>query len=108
MEKIKLFLKENGFIVLTCLVLFLMMQTCRQNSKISDMKRQETKVLRTNDSLVHVIKSNSDSIAKEIRKEIKLEGLRSESRMIQATDRKILDVNRQSDIEKEINILNKQ
>lgn len=34
--------------------------------------------------------------------DLKIEGLKSEKRMIQSTDRKILDVNRQSEIDKEI------
>ena len=33
---------------------------------------------------------------------IQIEGLKSEKRMIQSTDRKILDVNRQNEIDKEI------
>ena len=33
---------------------------------------------------------------------ITIEGLKVEKRMIQSTDRKILDVNRQSEIDKEI------
>lgn len=40
-------------------------------------------------------------------KDLKIEGLRSEKRMIQSTDRKILDVNRQSQIDKEISELEK-
>jgi DNA-binding XRE family transcriptional regulator len=41
------------------------------------------------------------------RKDLKIEGLRSEKRMIQSTDRKLLDVNRQSAIDKEIDSLEK-
>ena len=37
--------------------------------------------------------------------DLKIEGLKSEKRMIQSTDRKILDVNRQSEIDKEISNL---
>jgi len=54
-----------------------------------------------------------DSIVKksasksEIEKMIKVEGLKSEKRMIQSTDRKLLDVNRQSEIDKEIQKLEK-
>lgn len=36
---------------------------------------------------------------------LKIEGLKSEKRMIQSTDRKILDVNRQTQIDEEINRL---
>jgi hypothetical protein len=38
---------------------------------------------------------------------MKIEGLKSEKRMIQATDRKLMDVQRQTQIEQEINELNK-
>jgi 5-methylcytosine-specific restriction endonuclease McrBC GTP-binding regulatory subunit McrB len=41
----------------------------------------------------------------ELNKELKIMGLESEKRMIQATDRKLLDVQRQSQIEEEIKIL---
>ena len=39
--------------------------------------------------------------------DLKIEGLKSEKRMIQATDRKMLDVQRQNEIEKEIQSLQK-
>jgi hypothetical protein len=39
------------------------------------------------------------------KKDIQIEGLKVEKRMIQATDRKIMDVQRQSEIEKEIDNL---
>jgi hypothetical protein len=41
------------------------------------------------------------------KKDLQIEGLKSENRMIQATDRKMLDVQRQSEIDKEIEKLNK-
>jgi len=39
--------------------------------------------------------------------DLEIEGLKSEKRMIQATDRKMLDVQRQSEIEKRIDSLEK-
>ena len=39
---------------------------------------------------------------------LQIEGLKVEKRMIQSTDRKILDVQRQSEIDKEINLLEKK
>jgi hypothetical protein len=36
------------------------------------------------------------------KKDLQIEGLKSEKRMIQATDRKMLDVQRQNEIEKEL------
>jgi 5-methylcytosine-specific restriction endonuclease McrBC GTP-binding regulatory subunit McrB len=41
----------------------------------------------------------------ELNKELKIMGLESEKRMIQATDRKLLDVQRQTQIEEEIKSL---
>jgi len=41
----------------------------------------------------------------ELKKELKISGLEAEKRMIQATDRKLLDVRRQTEIEEEINKL---
>jgi hypothetical protein len=41
------------------------------------------------------------------KKELTIEGLKVEKRLIQSTDRNILDVNRQSEIDKELEILNK-
>jgi len=41
------------------------------------------------------------------KKDLQIEGLKSEKRMIQATDRKMLDVQRQTEIDKEIENLKK-
>jgi hypothetical protein len=46
-------------------------------------------------------------LKQELLKEIKIEGLKAEKRMIQSTDRKILDVNRQAEIDKELQQLEK-
>jgi hypothetical protein len=43
----------------------------------------------------------------ELKKEIKVEGLKAEKRMIQSTDRKIFDVTRQVEIDKELKTLDK-
>jgi hypothetical protein len=67
-------------------------------------KRFEKKVMGEFDSLKTEIKV----LKQELQKEIKVEGLKVEKRMIQSTDRKILDVNRQAEIDKEIQQLEKQ
>jgi hypothetical protein len=56
------------------------------------------------------IKSIKDSTftKTELSKELKISGLEAEKRMIQATDRKLLDVRRQTDIEEEIKKLKEQ
>ena len=38
----------------------------------------------------------------ELKRSIEIEGLKAEKRMIQSTDRRIMDVNRQSEIDAEI------
>ena len=43
----------------------------------------------------------------EMNKELRIMGLEAEKRMIQATDRKLMDVQRQTQIEEEINTLKK-
>jgi hypothetical protein len=55
------------------------------------------------------IKSIKDSTftKDELSRELKIMGLESEKRMIQATDRKLLDVQRQTQIEEEIKKLKK-
>jgi hypothetical protein len=42
----------------------------------------------------------------ELNRELRISGLEAEKRMIQATDRKLLDVRRQTEIEEEIKKLN--
>jgi hypothetical protein len=65
---------------------------CSQKSTNKSIKK-EINIIRKTDSI------NNNNIIKSL----KIEGLKSEKRMIQATDRKILDVQRQNEIEKEIN-----
>jgi hypothetical protein len=85
-----------GLRVSLLLVLIISLKTCSTNSKIEKVTEKTEK-----------IKTQIDSLSVELRKEIRLEGLKSEKRMIQSTDRKILDVNRQSEIDKEISNLEK-
>ena len=66
------------------LVIITFFKTCTTNSRVQDV----------NDSV--------DSLSVKLRREIKIEGLKSEKRAIQASDRKILDVTRQTQIDQEI------
>lgn len=91
MKKIKIFFNESGYLLVTALMFLLLVQNCNQNSNIKSIKKE----------IVHVRQAN-DSIATQLKNEIRIEGLKSELRMIQATDRKILDVQRQNQIEAEI------
>lgn len=81
------------------LVLFVLNTCTNSMSK----KRSEKKVLNELDS----IRTEMTNLKQELKKEIKIEGLKGEKRMIQSTDRKIMDLNRQIEIDKELKQLDK-
>ena len=89
MKAVLNFIDAWGVRIMFFLVVITIFKTCNTNSKVQDV----------NDSV--------DSLSVKLRTEIKIEGLKSEKRAIQASDRKILDVNRQSEIDKEISNLDK-
>jgi len=92
MNKINQFFKEHGSKVITILLILLYLKSCGVDSELNRLKKES--------------KSNTDLIMKlPTANDLKIEGLNAEKRMIQATDRKMLDVQRQNSIEKEIKIL---
>jgi len=84
MKAILNFIDVWGIRIIFLLVIITFFKTCSTNSKVQDV----------NDSI--------DSLSVKLRREIKIEGLKSEKRAIQASDRKILDVTRQTQIDQEI------
>ena len=84
MKTILNFIDAWGVRIMFLLVVIIFFKTCTTNTKVQNV----------NDSV--------DSLSVKLRKEIKIEGLKSEKRAIQASDRKILDVNRQTQIDQEI------
>lgn len=89
MKAILNFIDAWGNRIMFFLVVIIFFKTCTTNTKVQNV----------NDSV--------DSLSVKLRKEIKIEGLKSEKRAIQASDRKILDVNRQTEIDQEISKLDK-
>ena len=89
MKTILNFIDSWGVRIMFFLVVIIFFKTCTTNTKVQNV----------NDSV--------DSLSVKLRKEIKVEGLKSEKRAIQASDRKILDVNRQTEIDQEISKLEK-
>jgi hypothetical protein len=85
MKTILNFIDAWGVRIMFFLVIIIFFKTCTTNTRVQNV----------NDSV--------DSLSVKLRKEIKIEGLKSEKRAIQASDRKILDVNRQTQIDQEIN-----
>lgn len=103
MKKIKEFLKQYMDYIVFVLVLVIFLKTCKTNGKIENVEKK----LNTTTEKIDSLNNGLNNLNKDLKKEIKLEGLKSEKRMIQSTDRKILDVNRQSEIDKEISNLEK-
>ena len=97
MQKIMKFIEKHGLIIILMLMI---LATCTENMS---KRMSEKKLNRQLDS----IKTEIKLTRQELQKEIKVEGLKSEKRMIQSTDRKILDVNRQAEIDKELQQLTK-
>ena len=85
MKPILNFIDTWGIRIMFLLVVITFFKTCSTNSRVQDV----------NDSV--------DTLSVKLRREIKIEGLKSEKRAIQASDRKILDVTRQTQIDQEIN-----
>jgi hypothetical protein len=89
MKAILNFIDAWGNRIMFFLVVIIFFKTCTTNTKVQNV----------NDSV--------DSLSVKLRKEIKIEGLKSEKRAIQASDRKIMDVNRQTEIDQELSKLEK-
>jgi hypothetical protein len=83
------YLKTHAIMV--GLLLFTFLSTCSNSSNVKSLKKEIVRLEHKNDSLNMVLIN-----------QMQIEGLKSEKRMIQSTDRKILDVNRMSEIDKEL------
>jgi hypothetical protein len=96
MNKIENFINKHFQKTVLIFLVLIFVQTCGD----------EAKPLRKR---VEVLSAKIDSLdAKAIsNKDMQIEGLKVEKRLIQATDRKLMDVNRQFEIEKEIESLQK-
>lgn len=103
MKTILNFIDTWGNRIMFPILIVVFFKTCTTNSKI---KNESDKIEVLSQKVDSTNVSMSD-LSKKLRTEIKIEGLKSEKRMIQSTDRKILDVNRQSEIDKEISKLEK-
>lgn len=91
----KNFIEKNFTIIVLVISLITFFKSCGDGRELSKMRKE--------------IESIKDSTytKTEMNKELKIMGLEAEKRMIQATDRKLMDVQRQSQIEEEIKNLKK-
>ncbi len=91
----KKFVENNFTIIVLVIALFTFFKGCSDSRELTKVRKD--------------IQSIKDSTytKDELNKQLKIMGLEAEKRMIQATDRKILDVQRQTQIEEEIKKLTK-
>ena len=96
MNKINEFIAKHYQKLMLSLLVVIFVNTCGNPNK------QLTKKVETLSN-----KIDSLEVVSVTKKDLTIEGLKVEKRMIQSTDRKILDVNRQSEIDKELETLSK-
>ena len=91
----KKFIQNNFTVIVLVIALLTLFKSCGDARELSKMRKE--------------IKATKDSTftKDELSRELQIMGLESEKRMIQATDRKLLDVQRQTQIEQEIKKLKK-
>jgi len=93
-KTMKNFIQKNFTVIVLVIALLSFFKSCGDGRELAKIRKE-----------VEAIK-DSTYTKKELDKELKIMGLESEKRMIQATDRKLLDVQRQTQIEEEIKKLN--
>lgn len=86
----KQIIEKNFSGIVLGFVLLLWLKTCSVSNDISKIQKQQQYIV------------DSTYNKKELDVKLQIEGLKAEKRMIQATDRKILDVQRQNQIDVEI------
>jgi uncharacterized membrane protein (DUF106 family) len=86
----KNFVEKHFTIIVLVIAILGLLKGCSDTKELSKLRKE-----------VEVIK-DSTYTKQELNSELKIMGLESEKRMIQATDRKLLDVQRQTEIEEEI------
>lgn len=98
MKNITNFLDTWSTRIMLPLVFIMFFKTCTTNGKIEKVQEELFTQITAGDSTIKSVIITKE----ELKKMLTIEGLKAEKRMIQSTDRKLLDVNRQSEIDKEI------
>ena len=86
----KNFIEKNFVMIVLVITLISFFKSCGDGRELAKIRKE-----------VEAIK-DSTYTKQELNVELQIMGLESEKRMIQATDRKLLDVQRQTQIEEEI------
>ena len=90
----KKFIQNNFTVIVLVITLLGFFKSCGDSRDLSKIKIE-----------IQAIK-DSTYTKDQLQRQLRISGLESEKRMIQATDRKLLDVRRQTEIEDEIKRLN--
>lgn len=96
MESIKKFIQNNFITIVFVLMILNFFKGCGDSKELTKIKNE-----------IKLIKENTYT-KDELQRELTISGLEAEKRMIQATDRRLLDVRRQTEIEEEIKKLKSQ
>ena len=86
----KKFIQNNFVTIVLVIALLSFFKSCGDSRELTKIKKEIKEI------------KDSTYTKKEFNRELKIMGLEAEKRMIQATDRKLLDVQRQTQIELEI------
>lgn len=92
----KQFVEKNFTIIVLVIALLTFFKGCSDSREIAKIKNDIKQI------------KDSTYTKTELNIVLQIEGLKSEKRMIQATDRKMLDVQRQTEIDNSISTLQKQ
>lgn len=93
----KNFIEKYFNVIVFVVLIFTFFRGCGDSREMSSIKKEMRDLKEYNE--------NHTFTKDEIDLRLKIEGLKSEHRMIQATDRKMFDLQRQSQIEKELESL---
>jgi len=93
MNKLDTFLKEHGTKLILVLLFLTYFKGCGNKSELKYIKKE----LKSMQVELNVQKETLNNLPTNL--DIQIEGLKSEKRMIQSTDRRIFDVQRQNAIE---------
>ena len=99
MNKINEFFTKHGSKVITILLVLVYFKSCGIDSELTRVKKE----LKIEHTASAALKATVETLPTKL--DLRIEGLKAEKRMIQGTDRKMLDVQRQNEIERLIDEL---
>jgi len=108
MKKINNLINEYGGITVLLLLIIIFLRTCGMNTKAKNLDKKIDAYYVKMDSTIKSLESKVILLNKKEIIERKIEGLKNEKRMIQATDRRIIDYQRENEIDNEIKIYEKE